>query len=371
MADLKVEIFNISEIKEHPNADRMELAYIGAWQTCVPIGKFKAGDRAIYLPVDCIVPADVENILFPPGSLVKLKRSRIRSIKLRGAMSQGMVEHPETLGLQPNIKVGTDVAKKLGITKYQPPKKNKPGMMRARPKRHRNPDFKQYTHIGHFKYYPKCFEGLKMWGTEKVHGTNFRAGCVKYNAYNWWRKIAKAINLPGFQWEFVYGSHRVELTRKAKRTTGFYNQNVYYLMAEKYNLREILAPGQVLYAEIYGWGIQTGYDYGCKENEWKMVVVDVMIDGKYIDGPDAYTFCFARHLPYAPVVISGQIFNYEAIEKVANPKGNKSILDPKLQRPMEGIVIKPMVETHGYMGRMVFKWINDAYWLAKGNTDWH
>jgi RNA ligase (TIGR02306 family) len=374
MADLKVEIFKISEIKEHPNADRMELAFIGAWQTCIPIGKFKTGDRVIYFPVDCIVPADVENILFPPGSLVKLTRSRIKSIKLRGAMSQGMVEHPETLGLNPNIKVGTDVAKKLGITKYQPPKKNKPGMMKARPKRHRNPCFKQYTNIGHFKYYPECFKGLKIWGTEKVHGTNFRAGCVKYNAYNWWRKIARYFNISGFQWEFVYGSHRVELTRKPKRETGFYKQNVYYLMAEKYNLRELLAPGEVIYAEIYGCGIQKGYDYGCElipGKEWKMVVVDVMINDKYINGHQAKQFCDQRDLPYAPVLIDNEIFDFDAIEKVVNAKGNKSALYPKLQRPMEGIVIKPMEETLGYMGRMVFKWINDKYWLNKDNSDWH
>lgn len=212
---------------------------------------------------------------------------------------------------------------------------------------------------------------MMIWGTEKIHGTNFRAGCVKYNSYNWWRKIAQAIGLPGFQWEFVYGSHRVELTRKGKRETGFYKQNVYYMMAEKYNLREILAPGEVIYAEIYGYGIQTGYDYGCKENEWKMVVVDVMIDGKYIDGHHAKKFCDQRGLPYAPVLIDNKMFDFEAIEKFANPKGNKSTLYPKLQRPMEGIVIKPYFEQKGYMGRMVFKWINDAYWLAKGNTDWH
>jgi RNA ligase (TIGR02306 family) len=349
----------------------MELGFIGAWQSCIPINKFKIGDKVLYIPVDCILPADVENILFPPGSTVTLKKSRVRSIKLRGAMSQGMIEDPVTLGLPPNIKVGTDVAKKLGITKYQPPRKNAPSMMRARAKRHRNPDFKMYTDIGHFKYYHKFFDGIKIWGTEKVHGTNFRAGWVKYNAYNWWRKIARALQIPGFLWDFAYGSHRVELTRKGKRAKGFYKENVYYMMAEKYELRELLHPGEVIYAEIYGWGIQKGYDYGCKEGEWKMVVVDVMIDGKYLDGPKAYQFCAMKALPYAPVLINDMPFDYDKVNAIVNPPGNKSLLYPKLQRPIEGIVIKPMVETKGYMGRAVFKWINDFYWLNKGNTDWH
>ena len=370
MAELKVEVVKVTEIKPHPNADRMELAFIGAWQSCVPIGKFKAGDRAVYLPVDSILPADVENILFPPGSKVKLKNGRVKSIKLRGAMSQGMVEAPETLGLSPNIKAGTDVAKKLGITKYQPPAKKTPGMMVARPKKHKNPNFKVYTNIGHFKYYPKAFDGLRIWGTEKVHGTNFRAGWVGYNAFNWWRKLFLTFKIIPSH-EFAYGSHRVELTRKGRRSTGFYKQNVYYMMADAYNLRQVLHPGEVIYGEIYGHGIQKGYDYGCMENEWRMVVTDVMKNGIYISGSNAKLFCMARGLPYAPVLIDDEPFDYDMVNAIANPPGDKSTLYPGLQRPMEGIVIKPFHETKGYMGRMVFKWINDNYWLAKGNTDWH
>ena len=369
MADLKVEIVKITEIKPHSNADRMELAFIGGWQSCVPIGKFKAGDRAIYIPVDCILPSDVENILFPPGSKVKLSNSRVRSIRLRGAMSQGMLEYPETLGLDPNIKVGTDVAKKLGITKYHPPESKKPGMMKAKAKKHKNPNFKIYTNISHFKYYIDALVDMMVFATEKVHGTNFRAGWVKYNAFNWWRKILYFLKLIPSH-EFAYGSHRVELTRKARRSTGFYKQNVYYMMAEKYNLRQILGRGEVIYAEIYGHGIQKGYAYGCKENEWKMAVVDVMVNGKYLDGIVAQKFCEERGLPYAPVVYIGK-FNYDELNALANPPNDASWLYPTLQRPVEGIVVQPYREQNFYGGRMVFKWINDEYWLAKGNTDWH
>ena len=373
MAELKVEIFKIDEVKDHPDADRLELAYIGGWQIVIGLGSFKSGDRAIYIPVDSILSHDVETILFPPGSKITLKRSRVRSIKIRGAMSQGMLVRPETVGLPPNIKVGKDVAEKLGITKYQPPERL-PQMMDTgkQRKRHKNPHFKRYTDIGHFKYYPRCLEGLKVWVTEKVHGTNFRAGWVKYNAYNWWRKLLAPLLSPFgiMKWDFAYGSHRVELTRKGKRTTGFYKQNVYYMMAEKYKLKKILRPGQVVYAEIFGWGIQKGYEYGCVENEWKMVVVDVMINGKYIDGVAAWNFCFERGLPYAPLLFEGE-FDMGRINAYANPPKDRSKLYPRLKKPMEGVVIKPMIETKGYMGRMVFKLINDNYWLAKGNTDFH
>jgi hypothetical protein len=56
---------------------------------------------------------------------------------------------------------------------------------------------------------------------------------------------------------------------------------------------------------------------------------------------------------------------------IANPPGDKSVLYPDLEKPIEGIVIKPGKEQKGYMGRMVFKWINDKYWLDKSNTDFH
>lgn len=372
MAELKVEVFRIDEVKEHPNADRLELAYIGAWQIVIGIGSFKVSDRAIYIPVDSILPHDVENVLFPPDSKITLKRSRVRSIKIRGAMSQGMLVAPETLGLSPNIRVGTSVADKLGIKKYMPPAKSVPGIMNAKRKRHKNPHFKKYTDIGHFKYYPKCFEGMQVFATEKVHGTNFRCGYVKYNAYNWWRRLLAPLLRPFgmMQWDFAYGSHRVELTRKGKRTTGFYKENVYYMMAEQYDLKNALHHGEVVYAEIYGAGIQKGYAYGCKDNEWKMVVVDVMVNGKYLNGIAAKAFCNIRDLPYAPIVYIGE-FDYDEMNEVANPKGNKSTLYPDLEKPMEGIVLKPCDEQRGYMGRMVFKWINDTYWLAKGNTDFH
>jgi RNA ligase (TIGR02306 family) len=372
MAELKVEIFKIDDVKEHPNADRLELAYIGGWQIVIGLESFKKGDRAIYIPVDCILPHDVENILFPPDSKIKLKKSRVRSIKIRGAMSQGMLVPPEQLGLAPNIKVGTDVADRLEIKKYFPPAKNMPSMMKAKKKRHKNPAFKVYTDISHIKYYIKALEGLRVFVTEKIHGTNFRAGYVPWNRYNLWNKFLNWIGKYFSKWqtEFAYGSHRVELTRRGKQHSTFYDDNVYYMMSVKYKLREILLPGEVVYAEIYGWNIQKGYFYGCKENEWKMIVVDVMRNGKYLNGHQAKEFCDTRGLPFAPIIFIGD-YDYTTINELVNNPGNKSWMYPELERPIEGIVIKPEIETLGYMGRMVFKWINDTYWLAKGNTDWH
>jgi RNA ligase (TIGR02306 family) len=371
MAELKVEVCKIGAIKDHPNADKLELAYIGGengWQSCVQIGIHKVGDKVVYIPVDSILPMDVEKILFGEDSKITLKKSRVRSIKIRGAMSQGMMVSLENLGIVPNTKVGTDVAKKLGIEKYTPPVKGQPSQMQATKHRHKNPNFRKYTEINHFKYYSNALDDLDIVVTEKIHGTNFRSGHVKFNAYNIWNKflhtIGKSFNK--WQYEFAYGSHNVQLTNKGKRNKTFYGKNVYYKIAEQYDLKNILKNGEVIYAEIYGSGIQKGYTYGCKDNEHRMAVMDVMIDGKYLDYLDAVRFCDYRNLPIVPELYFGK-YDYEIVNKFANSK--HSFLDPKT-KPIEGIVIKPVIDTKGYMGRMIFKWIGDKYWLNKGNTDW-
>jgi len=371
MAELKVEVCKIDSIKDHPNADKLELAFIGGkngWQSCVRIGEYKVGQKVVYIPVDSILPMDVEKILFGENSKITLKKSRVRSIKIRGIISQGMVVPLESLGLNPNLKIGTDVAKRLGILKYMPPSKEKPNLMQAKKHRHKNPNFKKYTNINHFKYYSNALDDLEVVVTEKIHGTNFRAGYVKFNTYNLLTKFLHMIGKPWNKWqyEFVYGSHNIQLTNKGKRTKTFYSKNVYYKIAKQYDLKNILKEGEVVYAEIYGSNIQKGYDYGCKKNEHKMCVIDIMVDGKYIDFRDAKDFCIQRTLPYVPLLYLGK-YDYEIINKLANSEC--SFIDPKT-KPIEGIVIKPVIETKGYMGRMIFKWISDKYWLNKRNSDW-
>ncbi len=374
MSKLKVEVCKISNIKDHPNADKLELAYIGGkngWQSCVRLGEFKVGEKVVYIPVDSLIPIDVEKILFGEDSKITLKRSRVRSIKLRGAISQGMIVSLESLGLNPNLKTGTGVAKRLGILKYTPPPKEKPSIMHVHGRRHRrykNPYFRKYTSINHFKHYSNALDGTEIVATEKIHGTNFRAGYVKFNTYNLWNKFLNIIGKRSNRWqyEFAYGSHNVQLTDKSKDKGTFYGHNIYYKIARQYNLKNVLNHGEVIYAEIYGYGIQKNYTYGCKKDEHKMAVVDVMINGEYLDFAVAEEFCIKRGLPFAAALYIGE-YDYETMNKLTN--SDHSFLDPGT-KPTEGIVIKPLSETKGYMGRMVFKWIGETYWLNKGNSDW-
>lgn len=77
-------IEKISEIYPHPNADKMELAKINGWQVCVKKNEFKAGDLCIYITVDSVLED------CPQYEFLRNKNFRIKTIKLRGELSQGI-----------------------------------------------------------------------------------------------------------------------------------------------------------------------------------------------------------------------------------------------------------------------------------------
>jgi len=70
------------------NADRLECAHIGGWHCVVGKGEFKVGDPAIYFEIDSQLP-DVEP--FSSMEFLKSKNFKIKSQKIRGEISQGLL----------------------------------------------------------------------------------------------------------------------------------------------------------------------------------------------------------------------------------------------------------------------------------------
>jgi len=369
MSELIVEVVEIDEVEKHPNADRLDIATVKGWQCIVQKDTYKPGNKVIYIPIDSILPAELEAKLFPPDSKITLSKSRIKTIRIRKAISQGMIISLEYAGLSDKVKVGTDVMKKLGITKYISPIKQ-PNVMSSKgkkSKKQKNPNFRKYTDIQHIKNYPKILVGKNIIITEKIHGTNYRAGRVKYGTFSLWKKFLKLFkDVP--EYEFVFGSHKVQLQgllNLLKKKPTFYKENVYLEAVVQYGLKSKLKDNEVIYAEIYGSPIQKGYTYGCKEGERKMVVFDVMIDGKYIDTEDAIQFCKEKDLPYVPVLYRGP-YSQELLDKYV---GGKSVLSKK-QQVREGIVVTTKHEEKTYAGRAIFKYINPTY-LLKDQSEFH
>lgn len=87
-------IRQIAEIREIPGADAIELAIIDGWQTVVKKSEFKAGQMVVFCEIDSWIPHDLAPFLSKgkePREYQGIKGERLRSVKLRGVTSQGII----------------------------------------------------------------------------------------------------------------------------------------------------------------------------------------------------------------------------------------------------------------------------------------
>lgn len=371
MSEVKVEVVKIDSISPHPNADRLEIAQVKGWQAIVGKGDFETGDLAVYFPIDSILTDELEAKIFGPDSKIKLSKHRVKTIRLRGAISQGLLVHPNEFRLAGLVKESDDLTEKLGVIKYEPPvaRTTNSASLRQRSPREENPYFVRYTDIEKFQNHPKLFEdGENVVITEKIHGTNFRAGWVPSNARTFWQRLKKRLGLFS-KWEFVYGSHRVQLQnpRYAKRT--FYQEeigkNIYLEMVEKYDLKNVIPKGFIVFGEIYGDKVQKGYTYGCKAGERDVVFFDILSTTSSDDDYQGYMddpleMLSLKGLPTVPVLYFGKFY----LDKIKTFFEGPSELSAS-QPVKEGVVIRPWFEQRTHMGRKILKYINPAYLLKE------
>ena len=108
----------IDEINPIKDADKIEVAKIGGWNVVIQKDEYKVGDKVIYLEIDSWVPEELAPFLSrgEAKEYKGIRGNRLRSIKLRGTISQGLVLPLE----DQSIAEGTDLTEKLGIIKYEP-----------------------------------------------------------------------------------------------------------------------------------------------------------------------------------------------------------------------------------------------------------
>lgn len=117
----------IDDVLPIENADRLEQVAIGGWRVVVAKGEFVKGDKVVYFEIDSALPVTDERYEFLKerclrkwicGGRLMCEVIRIKSIKLRGVISQGLVmplaEFPEIT----DTEVGTDVTELLNVTHY-------------------------------------------------------------------------------------------------------------------------------------------------------------------------------------------------------------------------------------------------------------
>jgi RNA ligase (TIGR02306 family) len=339
MSSLIVEVTKVVELKPIENADRLELVIIKGWQCVVPKDQYHVGDLVIYVPIDAVFPQPLSDKI---GVTKYLSRQRVKTAKLRGTISQGVIMSVDEV---PGAVEGQDVAEALGITKWEPPL---PGQCTAGQPRPQHPDFLRYTDIENIKNYPDVLtEGEEVVITEKIHGTNFRAANIAKEVTP--SMLVEGVNQAGLH----AGSHRMDFVDTP--------ENLYWNAARKYKLADILPPGYQIFGEIYGRGVQKlTYDL----EDFDVRFFDLMKDLKYVDYDDFVAFCNEHSLPVVPEMYRGPWDKHGT--KMAD---GQSFIAKHIR---EGFVVKPVKERWDHkVGRVILKAISEKYLLKDFDDGGH
>ncbi len=353
MSSQIVEVCKVDNIIKHPNADRLSIVTVKGWNCIVGLDQYKVGDLIVYIPPDYIIPDD----LIQRYNLTYLKNGgRTGTLKLRGYVSQGLVlDVPKG-----DYKLGDDVAKVLGIIKYEPPEPSYQTGQKTITKKKRNPLFDKFTDIENIKNYPHIFqEGEEVVITEKIHGSNWRAGHLPVftEHKNPLKKLfAKIKSLFTDGYEFVYGSHNVQLT-PLKKKKNFYGKDIYGIIAEKYNIKSILPKDYIIYGEVYGIdGTTRVQDLTYGKTELTLAVFALKYKNNYLDWDKVEAFCLEHNLPLAPVLYKGA-WSKELLTQYTD---GKSIICPEQIR--EGCVVVAAKEVNDpRIGRKILKSVSVDY----------
>lgn len=83
----------IDGIEPIPGYDRVEHAIVGGWRVIVQKDQFKVGDPAIYFEIDSRVPADRECFAF-----LEKRHYKVKTLKMCKTLSQGLLMHVDDFG---------------------------------------------------------------------------------------------------------------------------------------------------------------------------------------------------------------------------------------------------------------------------------
>ena len=119
-------IVKIKDVIKHPNADSLDICTVGGWKVVTKINEFKKDELVVYFEIDSWIPTEIAPFLSKgndPKEFNLIKGERLRTAKLRGVVSQGLILpiDPTCSMIQSQLFEGLDVSAPLSIQKYEPP----------------------------------------------------------------------------------------------------------------------------------------------------------------------------------------------------------------------------------------------------------
>ena len=334
-------IQKIKSLTPIANADAIELAQVLGWNCVVKKNEYKVGDEIVYFEVDSFIPVSPEFEFLRKGCFRKTdfgEGFRIKTIRLRGQISQGLVMPMSILGERwHEFEEGNEVTEILGVKQYQPPM---PACLKGLVKG-TFPSFMSKTDETRVQLLQEVLtrnKGIKCYVTEKVDGTSvtyyYRDG------------------------EFGVCSRNLELLE---------SDCAYWKLARELDIEkklENLGFNIAIQGEIIGTGIQ---ENPLKLDKKKVLFFNAFLIDKYqyFDYLDFWALMNDLGLETVPIITANYILT-DDINELVKFATAKSMVEPKVWR--EGIVIRPIKETMDMQmaqgfgnGRLSFKAINPEY----------
>ena len=339
----------IASIEPIPNAESLEAARVLGWIVVVKKGEYRPGDAVVYCEIDSLLPERPEFEFLRKSSFRpavdqgdEFRRPagfRIKTVRLRGQVSQGICFPPSILPPGSPTAIGTDVTEVLGIVKYEsPPPVGMGGKVRGP-----FPGFLAKTDETRVQLLGDVLlakRGATFGLTEKLDGTSFTAFLR--------------------QGRFGVCSRNLELEPTDEG-------NLHASIARRLNLAEKLETVRAahgfdaaLQGEIIGPGIQ-GNKYARKGTELHVFTVTNLTTNKRLDR--AAQTALLKELGLTEVPDLGTLELRHTVDELVALAEGDSRLNAKC--PREGIVLRPPAEEYDSTvgGPLSFKAINPRFLL--------
>jgi RNA ligase (TIGR02306 family) len=118
-------IVKIDELNPIEGADAIECAVVGGWKVVAQKGLYNVGDLAVYFEIDSWIPHELAPFLSKgkePREFEGVKGERLKTIKLRGQLSQGLLMPLKEIDLNGMTLIeDMDVTERLNVKKWEKP----------------------------------------------------------------------------------------------------------------------------------------------------------------------------------------------------------------------------------------------------------
>lgn len=114
----------IKSVQSIPEADNIEQVVVDGWTCVSKKGEFQSGDRCVYFEIDSFLPVKPVFEFLRRTSYQKMADRdgfRLKTIRMRGVLSQGLALPITILENHRNYSVGADVTEILGVGKFELP----------------------------------------------------------------------------------------------------------------------------------------------------------------------------------------------------------------------------------------------------------